>query len=94
MRRRLPLLVLALAAVEGWTAGELSEGALLARACSGCHSASSQKFPSLEAWSAPALADALLAYRGDHIRGTLMNRIAKGYSERDIHAIAEYLGTP
>jgi len=81
--------------------------ALLAASCSGCHrkaasgdanAASDAKFPQIDAtfpqiYGRPAaeIRDKMLAFRTDERAGTVMNRIAKGYSPGEIDVLANYL---
>lgn len=77
-------------------AGE-DRGALLAATCSGCHHAgpaSEGAIPGLEGLSGDEIAQKLNAYRSGELRGTLMNRIARGYSQADILLLGEALGSP
>lgn len=66
---------------------------LLAASCSGCHAnaASDDTFPEINGRPAAEIQEAMLAFRADERKGTVMNRIAKGYSETEIGAIADYL---
>lgn len=78
---------------------EMVDGAALAASCSSCHAVhqghrlndSPPAIPALHAYSTEQLVQSLLAYRHDEVRGTLMNRIAKGYSLTELQAIAEFL---
>ena len=90
MRAALTLCCL-LAMAAGADDAALSQGALLARGCGGCHAASNQTIPSLQGWDAERLITTLMAYKHDELQGTLMNRLAKGYSEAQLRAIATYL---
>lgn len=67
--------------------------ALLAASCSGCHAkaASDDAFPPIYGRPAAEIREAMLAFRADERIGTVMNRIAKGYSESEIGAMADYL---
>lgn len=74
-----------------------SRGALLAASCSSCHSARSDLDTEIVRLSERTIAElrtTLLEFRTDRRTGTLMNRIAKGYAEDEIEAIANYLGKP
>jgi cytochrome subunit of sulfide dehydrogenase len=46
--------------------------------------------PSLYGMSAKQLESALLAFKSGKRNGTIMNRIAKGYTDNEIAAVAEY----
>ena len=74
-----------------------SQVAVMASICSSCHaeekSNGAYAIPSLKKQSAENLAKKLMAYRNDELAGTLMNRIAKGYSEHELQAIATFIAT-
>ena len=72
-----------------------ANGEVLAAPCSGCHDArpaGDGQIPDLTGLSTEVIAEKLLAYRDDRLDGTLMNRIARGYSEPELRMIASYLG--
>ena len=48
--------------------------------------------PNLEGYSAEDIRTAVIAFRDDE-NATVMNRIARGYTDADIEQIAAYLGT-
>ncbi|MGF1526740.1 MAG: c-type cytochrome [Candidatus Competibacterales bacterium] len=80
----------------GATPGEdtAPAAALLAASCSGCHGSTGTApaaVPSLEGLSADHIRRAMLDYRADRRPATVMNRIAKGYSEADIEVLARHL---
>jgi len=62
-----------------------------ASSCSGCHGAPGGAVPSLAGHSAEDIAASLKAFRTGARPATVMNRIAKGFSEPESRAIAEYL---
>ena len=68
------------------------KAALLAAACSGCHSDVSSGIASLQGYSADALQASLSNYKSDPEGTTVMHRLARGYSEADIELISVYLG--
>lgn len=74
-----------------------SQGALLAASCSSCHSIRADLETEIVRLSERTVAElraTLLQFRTDRRTGTLMNRIAKGYTENEIEAIANYFGKP
>ncbi len=74
-----------------------ARGELLAATCAGCHrdeSSGPRGIPSLRGLSASEIAGKLSAYRSGELQGTLMNRLARGYSEAEIRLLADALGTP
>ncbi len=68
--------------------------AVLANACANCHGPDGHSpgaIPAIDALGADELQAALEAYRDGSREGTIMNRIAKGYSDAEITAIAGYM---
>jgi sulfide dehydrogenase cytochrome subunit len=67
-----------------------------AAACSGCHgpTALGSAIPSLENHAAADIATAMQAFRNGERPATVMDRIAKGFSEEEARAIAEWLARP
>lgn len=68
-----------------------------ASSCSGCHdpagrAAEASPMPSIAELSAQDMEAALLAYRAGERGGTVMPRIAKGFSKEELAAIAAALG--
>jgi cytochrome c553 len=59
--------------------------------CHGTDGESPGDMPSLKGESAEKIKEKLLAFRQDQNDPTIMNRIAKGYSEDEINRIANYL---
>ncbi len=72
-------------AVEDPPAGALS--------CSGCHPIGSSvqtPVPRLTGRNADDLAKAMKAFKTGEAKGTIMDRIAKGFSDDEIQALAEW----
>ena len=66
-----------------------------AASCTGCHAANANvetAVPRLAGQDATALAAALLAFRAGRRPATVMDRIAKGFSDDEIRAIAAWFG--
>lgn len=64
---------------------------LLSLSCAGCHGPGGHSpgtIPSIYGRSAPAIAETMRAFRADQRPATVMNRIAKGYSDAEIDALA------
>ena len=64
-----------------------------AASCSGCHAAkpaSRDQPPSLNGRSATEIVASVKAFRAGERSGTLMDRIAKGFSDEEIAAIAAW----
>lgn len=64
-----------------------------AASCSGCHAppATGSAMPSLAGWPAESIVAAMIAFRDGERPSTVMDRIAKGFSDEEITAIAEWL---
>lgn len=64
-----------------------------ASSCSGCHSPAPGvgAVPHIAGLSADQIAGALMAFRSGERPATVMNRIAKGFSESESRAIAEWV---
>jgi sulfide dehydrogenase cytochrome subunit len=67
---------------------------MMANTCAGCHGTAGQSVgpasPNLAGISEAYFTDAMLAFQGDERNATIMNRIAKGYTEGQIEAMAGY----
>jgi cytochrome subunit of sulfide dehydrogenase len=71
--------------------------AVLAAACTACHGPGGKSpgaIPSLDRLAPDAVRKALLAFRSGQTQGTVMNRLARGFSESEIDAIASVIGAP
>jgi len=64
-----------------------------ASSCSGCHGAAGVEIPSLSGLSADEIAQAMGAFKSGARPATLMNRLAKGFSESETRAIAQWLAS-
>lgn len=62
-----------------------------ASSCSGCHGAPGGAVPSLAGHSAADIAASLAAFRSGSRPATVMNRIAKGFSDEESRAIAAWI---
>ncbi len=70
----------------------LARGAILGSVCSGCHAPGGTAIVSLDGYSSEQIKARVNAYRGDG--GTVMHRMARGYSDVEIESIASYLDNP
>ena len=69
---------------------------LLALSCAGCHGPDGHSpgtIPSINGRSQAAIAEALRGFRADQRPSTVMGRIAKGYSDAEIDAVAREIAT-
>jgi len=85
--------VLALPAHAG-KAPAIATGKMLGDTCASCHGTRGKSYdeymPSLAGIDRQQLIKAMQDYRGDKRVSVVMNRIAKGYSDAEIEAIADY----
>ena len=65
--------------------------AMLAMACSGCHSDVGEAVVSLDGYSEDQLVTLLTAYKTETEGTTVMHRLMRGYGETDIEAVSAYL---
>ena len=68
----------------------------LADACAPCHGTDGRSpgaIPALSGRSAAYITQRMLEFKAGARQGTVMNRIAKGYDDDEIAAIAQHLGT-
>ena len=74
-------------------AAEVS-GKVIAYSCNACHGSDGQsatvEIPSLKAQAADAMAEKLLDFKYDKQASTIMGRIAKGYTDAELKAVAKY----
>jgi cytochrome subunit of sulfide dehydrogenase len=87
------ILFASLAAVAPATAQSLAPPG--ATACSGCHGPGGNSVvPPLQGQAPEAIEAAMEDFRTGRRPATVMDRIAKGFSEEEIRAIAAWLGRP
>ncbi|RUU29075.1 c-type cytochrome [Mesorhizobium sp. M6A.T.Ce.TU.002.03.1.1] len=67
-----------------------------ATACTGCHgpAALGSAIPSLDGHAADDIVAQMQAFRSGEREATVMDRIARGYTEEETRAIAEWLAKP
>jgi cytochrome c553 len=83
------LLAVVMIAVPTWALGDSPPGAA---SCLGCHPATADDgpVPALAKFPAAQIVTALQAYRSGTRPATVMDRIAKGFSDEEIDAIAKW----
>ena len=72
---------------------EMSNGSIIGSTCMGCHGfqgKGSGDIPRLAGLPKEVIAGKMLDYKADGQEGTVMNRIAKGYSDEEIQAVSEF----
>ncbi|MGZ4959529.1 MAG: c-type cytochrome [Methylomonas sp.] len=60
--------------------------------CRSCHADAPSEIPPLQNLSSEQIRRMLLDFKYDRKAATLMPRIAKGYSDAELQAVADYLG--
>ena len=71
------------------------KGIVLAFSCASCHGtngASPGSIPRIQGRSAEYIEKAMLQYKAGERPATVMNRIAKGYTDEEIKLLSAYLG--
>ncbi len=74
-------------------ADELSQAALLANACAGCHGTDGRSpgaMPTISGKSAEFIENTMKEFRSGARESTVMQRHASGYTDEQIRLIAEY----
>ena len=74
-------------------AADAGYGARLANACTSCHGLEGRSLgevPSLAGRHADELIAQLRAFKSGDVEATIMNRLARGYSDEEIVALAAY----
>ncbi|MCP5372909.1 MAG: c-type cytochrome [Hyphomicrobiales bacterium] len=77
-------------------AADMADVRLLVSNCFNCHGTngvSAGVIDGLDELSAPRMSKALKQFKSGEKAATIMNRIAKGYSDAEIDAIAKYIAT-
>lgn len=67
----------------------------LGNACAGCHGTDGKSpgpTPAIDELAAADISTMMRAFKTDEVIVTMMNRIAKGYTDEEIDAIANYFG--
>lgn len=73
--------------------GRHPSGEAVAFTCAGCHGTDGRSqgvAPELNGEDADDLYEMMIEFKTDEEEGTIMNRIAKGYSDPALRAVAEY----
>ena len=90
---RIPIAVAALLAWASLASAGAADAPAGATACSGCHPPAARAdapVPPLAGRDAAQIVSAMQAFRSGQVTGTVMNRIAKGFSEEETQAIAAW----
>ncbi len=96
MMRFVVALVFAIAAHAGALAQGRDEGRALAATCTGCHGtggASSGPIPSIEGMDASRITFLLKEFRDGRREATVMHQLAKGYTDAQIAALADWFAS-
>lgn len=91
--RTLASCTLALMALGGIAQADETAPAVLATACFACHGMDGKspgQIPSLTGKTKEALSTAMKGFKTDQIPATVMNRLAKGYTDAEIEALATF----
>ena len=72
---------------------EIASGAVLTNTCFSCHGTDGKSvgdMPSIAGKSEDFITQKLKAFRSDELEATIMNRIAKGFTDDEIAALATF----
>lgn len=86
------ILLFALFVSSGASAADL-RAQMLANPCISCHGPDNKaagSIPPIVNLKADYIKSTMQAFRSDERKGTVMNRIAKGYTDEEIEALAKY----
>ena len=89
-------LILSTSGMANQQLAEPTLGQSIGVVCSACHGTdgiSHGSVPTLKGLSFNSLEKSLLRYRSGEKKGTIMNRIAKGYTPDEITAVSDYFGS-
>jgi sulfide dehydrogenase cytochrome subunit len=93
MKISILMTVVAVVASAGFAMADPAKAPPGASSCSGCHPARSgieTSVPRLEGRKAAETVEAMQAFRSGKLPSTVMDRIAKGYSDAETQAIATW----
>ncbi len=85
--------VIAAGFAEGPARAEMASGAVLANTCFSCHGTDGKSvgaMPTIAGKTAGFIAEKLKAFKSGELEATVMNRIAKGFSDAEIEALAKF----
>jgi len=95
--RRFAVIVLIVAVAPGISiAAHMSNGEALGDACTSCHGIGGHSkgyIPSIAGVSKATLLQELKAFRAQSAQATIMNRIARAYTDPELEALAEYFSS-
>lgn len=75
---------------------DITRGEMIGVTCAGCHGTDGvggTAIPPLKGRDLSYMEEALIAYRNDKRPGSIMPRIAKGYTEEELKAVAAYFAS-
>lgn len=87
------LCLLGVGSVMPAQADNVNQSQMLANPCLSCHGPDQKaagSIPALVGLKSTYIVDAMNAFKTDKRKGTVMNRIAKGYTDKEIRLLADY----
>ncbi len=85
--------LLGLAAIVTPARADMASGEVLANTCFSCHGTdgkSADEMPTIAGKSEEFIREKLQAFKSGELKGTIMARIVKGFSDAEIAALAKY----
>jgi sulfide dehydrogenase cytochrome subunit len=79
--------------VDSPARADMASGAVLANTCFSCHGTDGKSvgdMPAIAGKSKKFIISKMSAYKSDALGGTVMNRIAKGFTAAEIESMAEF----
>ncbi len=79
--------------MTGPAQAEIASGAVLTNTCFSCHGTDGKSvgdMPTIAGKSEDFIIQKLKAFRSDELEATIMNRIAKGFTDEEIAALAKF----
>jgi sulfide dehydrogenase cytochrome subunit len=86
---------LTISALSSPASGEMASGNIMANTCYSCHGTngvSAGSMPTISGKSQKFIARAMKDFQSGKRKGTVMNRIAKGFSEAEIDSLSKVFG--
>jgi cytochrome subunit of sulfide dehydrogenase len=96
MTGMVPLALAAATAVGAQAVGADEAAPLIAQSCAGCHGqdgAGQGEMPAIAGYDRDEFLQVWAEFRADERPATIMNRIAPGYTDEEVEALADYFAS-
>ena len=95
MKKSCFFLIFSFLSLSSFSLAASQSGAMLSNSCAACHGTKGQSVsstPALNLLSSQEIAIEMQAFKSGERKATIMGRIAKGFSDKQIKIMSEYLG--